>query len=258
MIVPVFIIVYNRVWCLERCFRAVRAMAPRQPVVFINNGSDYGPCLEWLEARRAEGNTVYDRPTIHTHNDLYRSIRESVSRWVAENGAVKAYIVTDPDVELANPTLPWIRTLWSVLKRWPRLDCAGPSLRIKDIPDTYPLKQSVLATERPYWRKSMIRKKPVRFFKAPIDTTFAMYRGSYRKRDVTFGARLAPPFVAAHLDWYLNPAALSPDQRHYLNAKKGLTHYGGQSLQHAMRKAAQDQDTEPSSSAPSSSLSSLE
>jgi len=111
----------------------------------------------------------------------------------------------------------------------------GPSLRIDNLPDHYPLKKKVIKHENQFWKKKRLHKKPVKFYKVHIDTTFAMYRGDHvKKNDATMGARLCPPFTALHLDWYLDPDNLTEDQVYYLNAKDGLTHYGGKALKRAM------------------------
>ena len=231
MTIPIFIVVYNRVWCLKRCFRAIRTTAPRQPVVFIDNGSDYAECKQWLEKRKKQGFTVYHFPKIKGRSGLIKSIQDAVALWVKSNGKVLYYVVTDPDVELCNPKLRWLQSMKRVLRKHPGIDCVGPSLDISDIPNYYPLKRQVIRQEKKFWKSESRIRGRTPFFKSRIDTTFGMYRGTYVKRGVTRkSARLCRPFIAKHLDWYINPAKMTKDQVHYLNAKRGLTHYGGQSL----------------------------
>lgn len=65
------------------------------------------------------------------------------------------------------------------------------------------------------------KEHQVSMTESPIDTTLAFYRRKYVKRGVTGKAlRLREPYTARHLDWYLDPEALTEDQLYYLNTCK--------------------------------------
>ncbi len=81
----------------------------------------------------------------------------------------------------------------------------GFGLKIDDIPDCYKFKDDVIVWEKQFWD---IPVGPG-FYLAPIDTTFALYRGGpfiwtpqlveeSKLRSIRTGA----PYIARHLDWY--------------------------------------------------------
>ena len=94
-------------------------------------------------------------------------------------------------------------------------------LRIDDIPNYYPKKESAIRKHKQqFWNKrSTIIKWNQATFKiqySSIDTTFQL-SGSKdrRKKFPRTGIRCYAPYSARHLDWYLNPNKLSDDQKYY-------------------------------------------
>ena len=69
----------------------------------------------------------------------------------------------------------------------------------------------VLNWEKQFWNREI---EPG-VFKAPIDTTFALYRPSFEFSKSAL--RTGQPYVARHLPWYLNLAALPEDEQYYLS-----------------------------------------
>jgi hypothetical protein len=53
------------------------------------------------------------------------------------------------------------------------------------------------------------------FYKAPIDTTFAMYRPGLGHQNGN-SLRSAPPYTARHLPWYQDFANLSEEDEYYV------------------------------------------
>ena len=113
-------------------------------------------------------------------------------------------------------------------------------MRIDDIPDYYPLKKLVLQKHNTFWhslnkrKKSFIydannpKLKPVKveYIFAPIDTTFGMCRAGSTYTRKQKGIRTLPPFHARHLDWYLDPNNIPPDQQYYTkHANKRVAHW---------------------------------
>lgn len=228
-LVPIFVIVYNRIWCLEKCLKSLEYTG--QPVILLNNGSDYPPCIEWINKIRGRYEVI-DMERVNNTIELYANIRNGVGIWKQKHGEqIDAYIITDPDIELENPKLPWIHTLLRCLQKHSGVVAVGPNLRTDDIPDYYPLKQKTLCDESKNHINNWFKWENVRIKHSRIDTTFAMYRKDYIKEGPEIKAlRIDAPYCARHLDWYLHPKKLTHDQIHYFKASKDITHYGGYTL----------------------------
>ena len=97
------------------------------------------------------------------------------------------------------------------LAQYPWATKAGVGLEIDDIPAGYPSRDLVLSVERQYWRDRL----DGRFFRAPVDTTFALYRSGAEPPSGP-ALRANRPYVARHLPWYVTPGTLDEEERHYL------------------------------------------
>ena len=109
----------------------------------------------------------------------------------------------------------------------------GPMLRIDDIPSYYPKKQNVIQSHtKQFWHKIPNKEKyknniyNIQF--SPIDTTFQLFS---RKRIPTNFPnnnciRCYNPYMAKHLDWYLNPYIMTDDQKYYEKKSTNIAHWG--------------------------------
>jgi len=235
--IPIFIVVYNRLWCLKRC---IASLAPSgQEIVLINNGSDYKPLLAWM---RNQPYPVIHLPKIRSTGELYRSIRRGISQWLAKpkfkQHPIDGYVLTDPDIEIEHPQGPWLSLMHKCLKAHPQAQCVGSALRTDDIPAHYPLRASAIACEQWCKKEPIFEWEGVPIRWSHIDTTLALYRPKFVKHGVAMRAiRMRGPGMARHLDWYINPKHMTPDQRVYLSAPRKLTHFGGMSLRDKLRGA---------------------
>jgi len=235
--IPIFIVVYNRLWCLKRC---IASLVPSgQEIVLINNGSDYKPLLAWM---RNHPYPVIHLPKIRSTGELYRSIRRGISQWLAKpkfkKHPIDGYVLTDPDIEIEHPRGPWLSLMHKCLKAHPQAQCVGSALRTDDIPAHYPLRASAIAWEQWCKKKPIFEWEGVPIRWSHIDTTLALYRPKFIKHGVAMRAiRMRGPGMARHLDWYINPKHMTPDQRVYLSAPRKLTHFGGMSLRDKLRGA---------------------
>ena len=236
--IPIFVIVYNRIWCTKRCLEALKDLG--QPIVLINNGSDYKPFKRWMKTLPYN---VFNFPKIDSPKELYRNAMIAVRKWRKHHKPIDAYLLTDPDIEIENPHLPWVETLYSVLKAHPKVNSVSPTLRLDDLPDYYPMKKRAIESEGgriskfkhcwgPWFEKGSLKMR-----RAHVDTTFAIYRPNFIKKKVTRkGIRLAEPFIARHLDWYLDPSNLTHDQIAYFRSSKKITHFGGFQFEKKLKK----------------------
>lgn len=199
---PVFIPVRDRVGCLDQLIRWLER-AGFDEIWLIDNASTYPPLVQYLD--RAPHHVVR-----LPHNLGHRS--PWLSGTVQRHAYGRRYVVSDPDVvpDEACP-LDVVERLGELLDRYPELDKAGLGLRIDDLPDHYPLADAVRRWEARFWTDEI---EPG-VFRADVDTTFALYRSLDRRADESRAVRTGAPFVARHLPWYIDPAALSAEDIYY-------------------------------------------
>lgn len=187
--------------------------------VIIDQGSTWPLATDYLKGVESAGVQV-----------LYRGGGHPRLVWDWEPfrqacGPADKYVVTDCDV-VPSDDCPhdWPDWLSRLLDAYPEYGKAGLGLRLDRIPDTYQRKDHVLKWEQKFW------DEPVRpgVYKAPVDTTLAMYRplgtGSF---DITLSAvRTGHPYVADHLAWYEDYDELDEELRWYHeHAEPGISYW---------------------------------
>ena len=182
-----------------------------------DNASSYPPLLEFLSGL---SNVVYlDRNLGHRAPWL--------SGLVPRLGRNSHFIVTDPDV-VPDENCPKdaVAHFYELLKRYPHEDKVGFGLKIDDLPSHYAHRSRVFAWESQFWKDEL---EPG-VFRAPIDTTFALYRpglGHSNNKALRTGA----PYVARHTPWYVNSVDLSEEQRWYVDhADKAVSNWDQSTL----------------------------
>jgi hypothetical protein len=132
------------------------------------------------------------------------------------------YIVTDPDLEIDHIPKDWLNELQEGLALHTDVAKCGFGLMIDDLPDTEIARQA-------RGNQGMEWSHPVnggRFYKASIDTTFALYRT--RVHDFR-SLRTGPPYLARHATWYYTCIEDIPeDELYYLkSARPGWSYWPG-------------------------------
>jgi glycosyltransferase involved in cell wall biosynthesis len=202
--VPVFIISYNRLpylrslmgWLEKNCFTNI---------IVVDNASSYPPLLAYLDSLP------------------YRIVRlkENLGHLAVWKCGLFAdildtsyFIVADQDdIPCEECPEDAVMQFYNHLLEYPRISKCGFSLRIDDIPPSYPMRSSVLGCESQYWVKPLSDGSG---FFAPIETTFALYRPGIGPDFPGWhdGIRLAPPYVARHLPWYEDPKTEDEEGRY--------------------------------------------
>jgi hypothetical protein len=199
---PVFILSRDRLGCLRRLVDLLRERWDISPIV-IDNASTYPPLVDYL----ASADVAHVRlPTNYGHRAIWDlGVLDAF-------GIDTPYVVTDPDVLPADDCpADLFEHLGELLAEYPNVAKVGLSLRIDDLPDHYPHKQTVIDWETPFWQNEL---RPG-VFDAPVDTTFALYRPSAREYCLEPALRTDVPYVAHHLSWYLDEASMAADERYY-------------------------------------------
>lgn len=202
--IPIFIISYNRLSYVKNIVEYLEDSGYKK-ITIIDNASTYPPLLDYYkkiehEVIRLDKNyghmAFWKQPCFKEYrNDLY--------------------IVTDPDVmPVEECPKDFVRTFYSLLKKYPRIKKAGFSLKVDDIPKDSPMFKDVNQWERAYnffkipWEKA---------YSADIDTTFALYIPDYLdiSRHFITAIRTAAPLQVRHLPWYKMPNEITEEDIYY-------------------------------------------
>jgi glycosyltransferase involved in cell wall biosynthesis len=242
---PIFIISFNRARYLQRVIESYRRLSTPVDIVIHDNGSDDPTTLAALDDLERGGVKVARRPKIHDADQLNR-VDRTVRAYFAAAGYVSDYVVTDCDIDMSVADPDAIELYREVLNRYPSAQCAGPMLRIRDIPKTYPLyNQAMNRHIEQFWRHEPAwietSRGRIACLAAPIDTTFALHRAGDPFRRLKQGVRVYEPYEALHLDWY-EAAAHDPYRR---SSSPAISHWNNdQQLQdHAGAALAYDRFT---------------
>lgn len=214
--IPVIINNFNRLTTLRMLIARLEKAGCRN-IHIIDNASTYPPLLEYYDQIPY---TVYRLRENLGFKALWKSgLNKTLCR--------DYFVYTDSDVvPIDECPDDFMSVFLDVLKTHRLARKAGFSLRIDNLPDHYAHKEKVIAHESRFF------ERPVdggRMYRAPIDTTFAMYRpriGLSR----SFSAesyRLAYPYQAEHMPWYNNLDDLSDEERYYIGHTSQVTEWTG-------------------------------
>jgi hypothetical protein len=242
-ITPIFVITCNRTASLQRSLDSYQqSLCSRHEIIIHDNASTYPGLLSLLDRMEQSGVKVYRNRVPAIHADQLNNVSDTIEAWFAanKNRALSGYyVVTDPDIALDPLPATLFRRHCDILQfcgflldKFPSIEVAGPMLRIDDLPDYYPLKQSVLSIHnKRFWSKRQTpfhwRGIPTAYQRAPIDTTFGVYRRGFKFKRLCQGVRVYSPFSARHLDWYLDPARLTEDQQYYMRNASPVSNWSG-------------------------------
>ena len=200
--------------------------------VFINNRnrlSTLTALIDWLESVGTQDIFILDNASTYqplldfycTTNHQVIRLRQNVgylSFWetgIWERFKSAPYIYTDSDVVPVNECpSDYLEIFFEGLSRYREVEKVGFSLKIDDLPENYAGKAAVISHESGMWTQ----KRDDIFYNAPIDTTFALYRGAARGGHWVPALRSAPPLIARHMPWYVNSRHLDAEELFYRNS----------------------------------------
>jgi hypothetical protein len=159
---PIIINVRDRLSPLLLLLEWLESVGQRE-IWLCDNASTYPPMVEFL-------NTTPHRVVFTKFNLGKRA--PWLSGLVPEVGNGRFFVVTDPDVvpteDCPTDALQFFKRS---LQEHPEINKIGFSLKLDDLPDTFVHKQNVIEWERQFWTIPAFNE----FYRAPIDTTFAMH-----------------------------------------------------------------------------------
>lgn len=204
--IPVIIISFNQLYYLKQLVFFLKKNGYCN-IVIIDNNSTYKPLLDYFDI-------IDSTVIIHRLKENFGHMVFWKNEELFEKYSKGYYIVTDPDiVPVSECPKNFILYFKRILDRNDEVTKVGFSLRIDDIPDSNPNKQKVINWEQQF-RKNI---KNDGNFKAPIDTTFALYKPSYKYNNEDFydAIRTKEPYCAIHGGWYLDIENLTEEQAFY-------------------------------------------
>ncbi|NIJ45431.1 hypothetical protein FHR24_001899 [Wenyingzhuangia heitensis] len=174
--------------------------------IIIDNNSSYKPLLAYYESLNNSINIIRSKKNdghmvFWKQDKLFKKFGKGY------------YVVTDPDIlPIDECPMDFLSIFLNLLIKLRTLYKVGFSLKLDDIPETYPFKNKVLEWEKQFWKT----KTKGGNFIADIDTTFALYRPKINiLRYFYKGLRTDFPYQARHFGWYINPQKLTEEQVFY-------------------------------------------
>jgi len=217
---PIFIVNYNQLTGLRKQLNWLVHAGYRQ-IHVLDNRSTYPPLLRYYEEVERTYKGVIKIITLEKNFGCRGVLTENILDRFRSSGP---YVYSDGD--LAPDTCcpaNVVEHLASLLDANPDICKAGLGLRVDDLPKTYRFREQAILWESQFWRRPVSRG----LFRAPIDTTFAVYRP-----DTPFA--LAPalrtgwPYLARHEPWYSDSSRPSDEERFYdLSPRVHDTHWAG-------------------------------
>jgi len=234
--IPIFILTYDRLTVLKKSIQSYYDYIKTPfEIVIIDFGSTYEPTLEYLRNLEREGIKIHWGERMLRKVDVDRPVQKAVGDYF-KNHPASNYVVTDPDIALDNVRGNVLEVYACLLEKFPSIPIVGPMMRIDDMPDYYPCKESVINWEVNLNSRGLRNVHHIRYkgkivkyiSHTRLDTTFRMNRAGTLWKRSKRAFRVLPPYGARHLDWYLDPKNLTQDHKYYMeHAVWGISHSFG-------------------------------
>jgi len=188
---------------------------PDNKVIIIDNGSTYRPLLDFYSEIHEEGRYKNVNLVYNMHNNF----RDNLKLYL-ENSGHEYYVISDPDI-MPHPSTPYnFLEIYKNLIDNHQFHHVGFQLIIDDLPSWANKKDWIIFNEGQL-RNHSIEIAGYKGHKAPIDTTFALYKASnggwQSPMPGTNWDNCVRMFSAYHLPWYLDGEHLTPEMSNYFN-----------------------------------------
>jgi hypothetical protein len=209
---PVFVVCRDRLACLVSLLEWLESVGNADEVYLIDQASTWAPLLAFYDQT--------EHTVIRTDNVGHKvGWSEGIIR---QHAAGRRFIYTDPDVlPLAECPDDALARMAQVLDRTKAVKC-GFSIKIDDLAPW--IADRSIAWEQKYWDQWDVFACA---YRAPIDTTFAMYSTTAStKFRYSPAYRLPAPYSVRHLPWYMDPLDLDAETAHYVaNADPAVSNW---------------------------------
>jgi SAM-dependent methyltransferase len=209
---PIFIVNYNQLACLRKQL-AWLINAGYKNIRILDNQSNYPPLLEFYKNIKRNLNGAVDVVILEKNYGCRGILTETVlNRFEIST----FYVYSDGDVvpDVCCPSNV-VAHLASLLHANPDVRKVGLGLRLDDLPATYRFREQAIVWESQFWRQPVARGA----FRAPIDTTFAIYR-PHEPFALEPALRTGWPYLARHEPWYSDSSRPTEEERFYQASHK--------------------------------------
>ena len=205
--IPIIINNFNRIEALLLLIECLEKRGYKN-IHILDNQSSYPPLMEYYKK--------CPYPVYHLENN-FRSRAFWKSKNIAEFRKMvrkSYYVYTDSDVVLRDECPDNVlEILYLHLQKYRLSPKIGLSIRIDDLPDHYKYKQDVIDWESRFW----LKKNSDGLYRAPVDTTFALYRPRTKLSRSPYAKvfRTPFPYQIIHLPWYNDSANLTEEETYF-------------------------------------------
>lgn len=212
--IPLIILSYNQPSYLINLINWWNWYNKGNPVFIIDNLSGYD--MRYSEILKMFPNTFIFQGD---KNDCRNNLRNFLSS--GQMSQFDYYVISDPDIMPCPNTPPDFLEIFKHCIDRLGYHHVGFGLKIDDIPDWYRMKQDVINNETGFKNNPVkidFNDKSYTGHKAPIDTTFALYKKSNGWTSPMPGDawdNSLRMFEAYHLPWYLDGNKLNPEMQNY-------------------------------------------
>lgn len=199
--IPVIIIVFNNISYLKNMLKQLQEKKIKDENIWIwDNNSTYPPLLKFYEQISTKYNLIKNNknygPRFFTNPKVLNLLPDF-------------FAVSDPDLyfnkEMPNNFLEYLKEITinlSVFKAGLALDIShdpnfNEELRLNN-------QFTVRQWEQQFWSFPLNQYNNPKIYKAPIDTTFAVYNKKFINKGFFDAVRVAGDFTCKHLPWYKN------------------------------------------------------
>lgn len=217
--IPIIIPVFNQLTYLKNLINWWRWYYPENPIYIVDNGSTYPPLLEFYK-NMGDGNAVVFG---FVENNFIENLKGILERSVHPKHDY--YVISDPDI-MPHPSTPgnFLEVLQNKIEEL-NLHRAGFNLIIQDLPLNLNERNMIIHNEHELINgKQILEHGPWKGYKAPIDTTFCLYKTAnggwsapMNGKDWGNCLRL---FAAFHLGWHVDHDNLNPEMEFYFQNSK--------------------------------------
>ncbi len=200
-------------------------------VTVLEQGSAFAPLLDYLAS-----DDFLSKARLHR---LGANIgpRRAVRRAAHASGPGRAFIFTDPDLDLPNPIAPDFLTRMFALGDRYKVAKVGLALDVSDADkNDLQRKFGTSHTIRSYYRRFFTNKLEPHVFGTNVDTTFFLHVPQPDQKDFGIlssqprikGIRVSGPgFLTGHRPWYFQNGLSPEEETHYRHrATVASTHFG--------------------------------
>ena len=223
--IPIIIPVFNQLTYLRNIINWWKWYCPENPIYIMDNGSTNEELISNYNHKTFEfisGAKVFryrENSFITNLTDLVKNVVEMEYEY---------YVISDPDI-MPHPNTPVnFLEIWKEAMERMHLHRIGFGSITKDLPDTLNEKAMIVGNEAELLAgkdfELIVDGIPRKGYKAPIDTTFCLYKTQNGGWSAPMNGKdwgnCVRMFEAFHLGWYIDGEKLNDEMKFYFETSK--------------------------------------